>query len=327
MKRSILIHGLKLTLRSWPALVWTYVFNLGLALLFCLPLHSQLAAITEHSLASQRLGTAFDLGVGADVLSKLGEGPGSAASASYFATYLYLALYFLIVPGTLAVYQSGAPAKLSSLVFTGLAYFWRFVRITLVSFLVFALVLGPLLALQNLWSNHIDEHILGRPGAIAWFAGSIVIGLVASLLRVYFDLVEVYTVQLGLLPPLEESKAQAKLHRHVRKVLLPAWRTLWRNFFRAYGTFVFLALLGLSAVIVTARIAMHSLAQPRVWPLFLLAQTGLFLMLLTRFWQRGAESTLALDNPLAPPELPMQKPVPVPTDEAGVVAVSEASAP
>jgi hypothetical protein len=68
-----------------------------------------------------------------------------------------------------------------------------------------------------------------------------------------------------------------------------------------YLTFVFLTLLGLAAVVLTARTAMHSLAQPRVWPMFLLAQLGLFLMLLTRFWQRGAETILALDNPIAVP--------------------------
>jgi hypothetical protein len=54
---------------------------------------------------------------------------------------------------------------------------------------------------------------------------------------------------------------------------------------------------------------MHMLAQPRVWPTFLLAQLGLFLMLFTRFWQRGVETSLALQNPmlhhrLLPPILP-----------------------
>jgi hypothetical protein len=46
------------------------------------------------------------------------------------------------------------------------------------------------------------------------------------------------------------------------------------------------------------------LAQPRVWPTFLLAQLGLFLMLFTRFWQRGMETSLALQNPASSPPLP-----------------------
>jgi hypothetical protein len=58
---------------------------------------------------------------------------------------------------------------------------------------------------------------------------------------------------------------------------------------------------------------MHMLAQPRVWPTFLLAQLGLFLMLLTRFWQRGVETSLALQNPIAGPTLSPSVPI------AGVV--------
>ena len=60
---------------------------------------------------------------------------------------------------------------------------------------------------------------------------------------------------------------------------------------------------------------MHSLAQPRVWPMFLLAQLGLFLMLLMRFWQRGAETVLALDNPIP---MPVALPTAAPATEVEV---------
>jgi hypothetical protein len=318
-QRSLLAGGLSLTLRNWPALVWTYVFNLVLSLAFSLPLYGQINAITGHSLGSQRLTGAFDLGVLGAVATKLGEGPGSAASTSYLSSYFYLAIYFLLVPGTLFCYQSGVPAKLSSLLHEGFVYFWRFVRITLISVPIFGIVLGILFAIQGRWADYLDEHVVGRGGFVQEMLGVVLIGLVAAALRVYFDLVEVYTVQLGLLTPLDDTSAQAKLHRHVRKVLGPAWRTFRRNFFRVYVSFVFLFLLGLSAVVITARIAMHSLAQPRVWPLFLLAQIGLFLMLLTRFWQRGAETVLALDNPLAAPALMLVavEPEPLPELEVG----------
>jgi hypothetical protein len=54
---------------------------------------------------------------------------------------------------------------------------------------------------------------------------------------------------------------------------------------------------------------MHMLAQPRVWPTFLIAQLGLFFMLFTRFWQRGAETSLALQNPMPSPSLPPILPI------------------
>jgi hypothetical protein len=318
-QRSLLAGGLSLTLRNWPALVWTYIFNLVLSIVFSLPLYGQINAITGHSFGSQRLTGAFDLGVLGGLATKLGEGPGSSASTSYFSTYIYLAIYFLLVPGTLFCYQTGAPAKLSTMLQTGIAYFWRFVRITLISLVAFGIVLGILFAIQGRWASYLDEHTVGRAGFIQQMLGIVLIGFVAAALRVYFDLVEVYTVQLGLLTPLDDTPAQAKLHRQIRKVLRPAWQTFRRNFFRVYETFVLLFLLGVSAVIITARIAMHSLAQPRVWPLFLLAQIGLFLMLLTRFWQRGAETVLALDNALLAPVLLLVpvEPEPLPELEVG----------
>jgi hypothetical protein len=119
--------------------------------------------------------------------------------------------------------------------------------------------------------------------------------LVASLLRLYFDLVEAYTVQLD-----GQYRLSGKPDRRVRRTLIPAAKTLWRNLPRALGSFVLLGLIGVGAVLFTGRIAIHMLAQPRVWPGFLLIQAGLFVSLLTRYWQRGAETQLASDYPLAP---------------------------
>jgi hypothetical protein len=300
-KRMLLTTGLSLTLRNWPAFVWTYVFNLGLALLFALPLHQQIATITAHSLASQRLTGAFDLGTMVGVTMKLSQGPGPATLSSYFSTPFYLVLYFLIVPGTLFCYQTGTPAHLFTLLHSGFVYFWRFVRITLMSLIVSAPILAGLNALQKLWSAHVDLNTVGRRAFLLDLAGLVLIGLAAAIFRVYFDLVQIYTVHLGLIQFPVDPGNKGRSERQIRRTFKPAWHTFRRNFFRLYLTFVFLTLLGLAAVVVTARTAMHSLAQPRVWPTFLLAQLGLFLMLLTRFWQRGAETVLALDNPIPLP--------------------------
>jgi hypothetical protein len=307
----LLTGGLSLTLRNWPAFVWTFVFNLGLALLFAMPLHRQLAALTAHSLESQRLTGAFDLGTMAGVFFRLSQGPGPATAGSFISTPIYLVLYFFIVPGTLFCYQTNTPAHLFTLLQSGIVYFWRFVRVTLMTLVVSGPILAGLNALQRLWSNHVDETVVGRPGFLLDLAGLVLIGLVAAALRAYFDLVQVYTVQLGLLQfPIDAGKKR-RPERQIRRTFKPAWRTLRRNFFRLYATFLFLALLGLAAVVLSARVAMHSLAQPRVWPMFLVAQLGLFAMLLTRFWQRGAETVLVLENPILVP-IPVVPPPIVP---------------
>jgi hypothetical protein len=310
-RRNIFIHGLSLTLRRLPALLWTYFFNLALAFLFSIGLNLQLSKLLNHSLAAQRLSSGFDLGTIGETYLHLHEGPiGDAGAVTGHASIpLYLIVYFLLVPGTLFCYQTDSPARLGTLLKQGLLYFWRFVRITLLTLLISALILGPLFFLQGKWADRVDDHIVGRSAFFLILAGNIILFLVASILRLYFDLVEVYTVQLGqhLRPTLFGQ--QTKPDRRVRRTLAPAWRALRTNFSQAWPIFLLLTLLGFAAVILTARISMHMLAQPRVWPTFFLAQLGLFLMLLTRFWQRGAETSLALQNPIPSPTPPFTLPV------------------
>jgi hypothetical protein len=318
-RRHIFLHGLTLTLRRFPAVLWTYAFNLGLALLFSIPLHSQISKLLTHSLASQRLSSAFDLGILGETYFHLHEGPAGNAGNTFGhgSIPLFFLIYFLLVPGTLFVYQTKTPARLSTLLHQGLLHFWRFIRITLIALIVCGLILGPLYALQGKWADYVDEHFVGRNSFLLTLAGNILLFLVASILRLYFDLVEVYTVQLGLHLRLGVFGKQPQPDRRVRRTLIPAWRTLRAHFTRLWPIFLVLTLLGIAAVVLTARLSMHMLAQPRVWPTFLLAQFGLFLLLFTRFWQRGVETALVLQNPIADATLPPILPV------AGVVNTTD----
>ncbi len=303
-RRSILLHGLSLTLRRFPALLWTYIANLALALLFSIGINRELAHLLNNSLAAQRLSSGFDLGAIGEIFLHTHQGPiGDAAGiAGHASIPVFLLVYFLLVPGTLFCYLTDTPARLGTLLQQGLLHLWRFVRITILTVIASAIILVPLMFFQGRWADYIDEQLVGRLAFLCALAGYIIILLVASALRLYFDLVEVYTVQLGLhLRP--ATFDQSKPDRRVLHALAPAWRTLRAHRPQAWAVFLFLTLLGASAVILTARISMHMLAQPRVWPTFLIAQFGLFFMLFTRFWQRGAETSLALQNPIANPTI------------------------
>lgn len=172
--RNILFHGLGLTLRRLPALLWAYVFNLALALLFSLNLHHRLADVTSHSLASQRLISGFDLGAVTDAFSRLNEGPSNSDLATHGNVPLYFILFFLLVPGTIFCYLTKVSARLSTLLQQGLLFFWRFIRITILTLLVSALILGPLFALQKAWATHVDNHAVGFHAFLARLIGLIV---------------------------------------------------------------------------------------------------------------------------------------------------------
>jgi hypothetical protein len=97
------------------------------------------------------------------------------------------------------------------------------------------------------------------------------------------DLVEVYIVR----------DAVDGEHR-VRNALLPALRLLYRYFFRTVGSFFLTGLLGVSALAACLYLWNEFVPAQQVWIGFLLAQVGLFLLLASRFWQRGIEVSLAL---------------------------------
>jgi hypothetical protein len=291
-QRSLLGHGLRLTLRHLPALLWAFAFNFFYAAIHTLRIANSIGSVTNTSLAAQPLHNGFDLGTLGFLFIKLSQGPG-LNPAFGIPILLYVITYFLLVPGTLLCYQTGAPARLSTLLQAGLLHFWRFVRILILSLIVIGLILGPLGILYSKYSDYIDERVVGRNGFLLDLAGIFILALVAAFLRLYFDLVEVYTVQLGL-----QVRPNGQPDRRIRKTLLPALRALRSNFGRAYFTFILLAALGIVAITLTTGSAVRSLAQPHAWSIFLFTQTGLFLMLLIRFWQRGAETTLSLTHPI-----------------------------
>jgi len=294
--RNILFHGLGITLIRLPAFLWTYVFNLGLALAFCFPLYKQLSSLLDHSLASQRISSGFDVSVVIATLLQLrGEHSSSAGAmmTSHGSVPAYLLLYFFLVPGTLFCYVTRTHASLSNLARQGILHFWRFVRITVLTLVAAAIILGPLSALQDRWADFVDDRFVGRTSLLLTIAGIAILLLVASLLRLYFDLVEVYTIQLGT-----HNRPSGRSDRRVRKTLGPAFRLLRAHLARAWSAFLLLAIVGSVIVFFTTRTAMHMLAQSHVWPMFFVSQLGLFAMLFMRFWQRGAEVSLVLQNPI-----------------------------
>ena len=293
-RRSILLGGLRLVWRHPGAVVWTYFFSLLFALIFSSGLHARLASVLDHSMAAQGLNEAFDIGTMGAVVHQLGYRVPNAGATGYAGVPLYFLLYFVLVPGALFAYRINAPQRLSLLVSSGLCFFWRFVRIILLAAIVSALILGPLFALQNAWMNHVDEQVVGVTAVYRNLAGWVLIALVAAVLRVYFDLVEGYTVQLD-----DRYRDDGKSDRRIRKVLLPAARTLGANFGRVYGVFWLTSLLGFAAVLLTGATAVKMLAQPRVWPAFLLMQAGFFVCIFARYWMRAAGMILVGDFPLA----------------------------
>jgi hypothetical protein len=126
--------------------------------------------------------------------------------------------------------------------------------------------------------------------------------------RLWWDLVEVYIVRNAM-----------DGERRVRQALLPALRLLWKYFFRTVGSFLLSGLVGFCALALCLFFWKQFIPAHQVWLACILAQLGLFLLLASRFWQRGIEAALVMS---ADPPI-------VATEEAGeeIDAIEEEAVP
>ena len=227
-------------------------------------------------------------------------------------------MLFVLFAGTTFVYVSAEPPQLSVLLRGGVAYFWRFVRAAILAGCVAVVILGILLAVRALLLTRADKVYVERTMFLYSAISAAVVLLVASLVRLWWDLVEVYIVRNVM-----------DGERSVRHALLPALRLLGKYFFRTVGSFLLSGMLGVGALALCLLVWKQFVPAHQVWLACLLAQLGLFLLLASRFWQRGIEAALVLsaDPPMVATEeivaLVEEDDMPVAATSDALVGLSE----
>jgi hypothetical protein len=288
---NLLVHGFQLLLRNWPLLVWAYAVNLGFGLLAGIPFATGLAPYLDHSLAAQRIAGTMDVSYLGELMMRVRE-TGLFATVVHTADWLsllQLLVLFVLFAGGTFVYVSAEPPRLSVLLRGGVAYFWRFLRAAVLAGCIAAVLLGMLLIARALLLDRLSGVYVERTMFLYSAISAAVVLLVAAIVRLWWDLVEVYIVRNAM-----------DGERRVRQALLPALRLLGKYFFRIVGSFFLSGLLGVGALALCLFLWKQFVPAHQVWLACLLAQLGLFLQLASRFWQRGIEATLvmAADPPI-----------------------------
>jgi hypothetical protein len=312
MKRTnLLVEGLKLALRNWPCVVWAYAVNLIFGMLAGVPFAAGMASYLDHSLAAQRIAGTIDIATLGELgihLRDSGFFP-IVVHTSGWLNLLQLLLLFVLFAGSTFVFVSAEPPWISVLLRGGVAYFFRFMRAAILAGCFGGVLLGILLSLRAVIMAQADAVYAGGKGLFycrLW--SGVVVLAVALLVRLWWDLVEVYIVRNGM-----------DGERTVRRALLPAWRLLSRNFVRTFGSFLLVGAAGVGALGVCLYVWQQLVPARQIWLAFLLAQTGLFMLLASRFWQRGLETTLVMSLApavLAPPIVVEEEMVAVVEEEA-----------
>jgi hypothetical protein len=282
---NILVQGFQLALRNWPLVLWAYAVNLVFGLLAGVPFATGLASYLDHSLAAERIAGTIDISYLGELMAHLRESSfrATAIHTAAWLNLLQLLVLFVLFAGTTFIYVSAEPPQLSVLLRGGVAYFWRFVRAAILAGCVAAVILGILLSVRALLLTRADRvYVEGTMFLYSAISAAVVL-LVASLVRLWWDLVEVYIVRNVM-----------DGERSVRRALLPALLLLWKYFFRIVGSFLLSGMLGVGALALCLLLWKQFVPAHQVWLACLLAQLGLFLLLASRFWQRGIEAALVL---------------------------------
>jgi hypothetical protein len=162
-------------------------------------------------------------------------------------------------------------------------YFWRFFRLALFAAVIAGLILGPLGWLRTLYLKHADEKYVEAAYDFRFVLTLIVLLLIAVALRLWFDVAEVYVVQMGRTGD-----------RRVRRSLGPSLRLCRRHFGHLFLSYFAAGTFGVLGFAFFLWVWAISQTSHLILPVFLWSQIGLLFLLASRIWQRAIVTTLVL---------------------------------
>jgi hypothetical protein len=255
-------------------LIWFWLLNLVLALFASYAFRGQVGAILDNSLHADQLLHSFNITSFIELLAMPQSG---SLQASTLPTYCFALLFavatLLLMPGVFRQYTSEYRVSRDEFFRTCGRNLWRFIRLVLVYGVIAGVVTGILFGIRFGLMTAADKttnEVLPFWVGTAMLA---VIFLVATLLRIWFDLAEADVV-------VRDQNA-------VRKSVGAGFRYTRRHWGRLLAVYVGIAILAL--VVLAGGIWLwHVLVPPSsVFGAFVIGQIMMLLWLAARFWQRA----------------------------------------
>jgi len=272
--KNLLSSGAGKVWRSGRYIFWFWLLNLTLAVFGTAAFRNQAHAVLDHSLYSGGLVHGFDLGVFFEMLVRPEFGPTMASlmPAVYFAN-LFFAFTVLFLPGVFQGYASNRWLPRHEFFRACGRNLWRFIRLLIVSGIVMIIVAGILFGIQGALVKKAGEGTNELLGFEVQMAGLLVIFLVMTTVRIWFDLAEADVV-------LSDQKA-------VRKSIGAGFRHTFRDLGRLLMSYVVTTIVAGLILVAGIWVWRYGVPPERVGRAFLVSQVTLLLLLVPRFWQRG----------------------------------------
>jgi hypothetical protein len=286
-KQGLLRSGWSMVGRNKRYLVWFYLLNLTLAEYGSSAFRNQAHGILDHSLQADRLLHGFDIGVLTDMLARPEFGPTMASTmpAIYFAVLFFVATA-LFLPGVLQGYASTYRLPREDFFRACGRNLWRFIRLMIVAGIVMGIVAGALFGIRSALLKAAGESTNELLPFYVSMASLLVIFLVMSGIRIWFDLAQ--------------SDVVLSDQRAVRKSIRAGFRHMRRDLGRLLASYVVTTIVAAIVLVAGLWVWMKFVPPASVIGAFFVSQLTLLLLLIPRFWQRGVAVTYYLQNMVEP---------------------------
>jgi hypothetical protein len=301
-KTNLLGGGLWMVLRNKRYILWFYLLNLLLGVLGTAAFTIHAREILGHSLYSQRLVQGFHLIPLVEMFLRPEFGPIAASRlpALCFAI-LFLLATALFLPGIVQGFAATYRLPRDDFFRACGRNLWRFVRVLIIAGLIVVIVSGLLFGLQAAVMKKAGDSTNELLPFYLLITSLLIIFLVMTTLRIWFDLAEVDVV-------LNDQRA-------VRRSIAAAFRHTFRNLGKLLASYVVITLVAAIILVAGLWAWIRFVPPDNVLRAFLFGQLTLLLILIPRFWQRGVavaywqQSMLA---PIVPVETVEPEPMPAP---------------
>ncbi len=298
--------------RNKRYIVWFYLLNVLLAWFGAGAFQNQAHALLDHSLLSEKLVHGFDVGVYAEMLARPEFGPTSASMAP--ALHFILMFFFvtaLFLPGVLLGYSSTYRLPREDFFRACGRNLWRFIRLMIVAGIVMGIIAGILFGIQGALVKKAGDGPNELLGPALQFGGLLIIFLVMTMLRIWFDLAETDVVMSD--------------QRAVRRSIGKGWRHLWKSLASLLGSYVLTTIVAAIFLVGGIWVWLKFVPAASVFGAVIVSQLTLLLLLIPRFWQRGVAVSYYLREMVEP--IAVQSFVPVVVPVAAAPVAEEPAAP
>ncbi len=269
-QKGVVAAGFSLLWRRQGVLWWVFVVNLVCGALGAVPALLRLSHALNHSLASEKLSKGFDLGMFGELVRLPDVSIWRYTTNSWIFAFLFLLFMLYVTGGILENYRQDRKLNTGEFFAASGAFFWRFVRLLLLSIIPFVAVTMIYQGLDKLADHIGDRAIADQVGIFLSFAVVIIFLLLALAVRLWFDIAQVRAVALN--------------ERGMWRNLWKSWRITAHGFGRLYRMYICIGFVFWVVLVIGLVIWAH--LPPTTTPLsFVLLEVMMFVQLGTRLWQ------------------------------------------